>query len=339
MIQRLLIVGLGSIGKRHARIARNISPDAQIVVLRHRDCPGDPPPGVDHCVTTIEAAMEFGPQAAVIANPASHHLEVAVSLARVGVHLLVEKPISHNSRGVAELIDICDASGLILMTGYNLRHLASLRRFRDYLRAGRIGRVISVRAEVGQFLPSWRPGTDYRQSVSARADLGGGVLLELSHDIDYLLWMFGDVEWVNATLHRGGSLEINVDDIAHLMIGFAPMGAAAPVIAALSMDFVRHDWTRTCTAIGEAGSIRWDGVEGSVEVFDRDGVSWELLFQESNERDATFIAEWREFVRCIETGDRPTVSGHDGLAALRVVEAAWRSSEGGSVVQCGAPGS
>src|SRR5882762_6465801 len=218
MLERLLIVGLGSIGRRHARLARDLVPNLQIVALRHRDRPDAGEPGIDHCVSSLAEALRFCPQAAVVANPASHHLEVAMDLARAGVHLLVEKPISNATCGVAELIEECRVRRLTLMIGYNLRFLPSLMRFRELVEGRRVGRVLSARAEVGQFLPSWRPGSDYRQTVSARTELGGGVLLELSHEIDYLRWLFGEVEWVSAVERRQSALEIDVEDTAHLVL-------------------------------------------------------------------------------------------------------------------------
>jgi len=154
MVERLLIVGLGSIGARHARLARELLPGVQLVVLRHRGCPEKNAPGVDYCVTGMDEALSYRPQAAVIANPATHHLETALPLARAGVHLLVEKPISGATQGVAELIELCRTQGVTLMTGYNLRFLPSLRRFRELLEEKRVGRVLSVRAEIGQFLPA-----------------------------------------------------------------------------------------------------------------------------------------------------------------------------------------
>ena len=336
MIERLLIVGLGSIGTRHARIAREVAPRAQIVALRHRSC-SDPAPGVDRCVTSLNDALELLPQAAVIASPASHHLRVALPLAEAGVHLLIEKPISSTLQGVAELLDVCRVRRLTLMTGYNLRYLPSLRRFRLLLQEGRVGRVLSVRAEVGQFLPSWRPGVDYRQTVSAKASLGGGVLLELSHEVDYLRWLLGEVEWVSAIQSRQSGLEIDVDDTAHLVMGFVSHASGSPVVAAVNMDFVRHDTTRTCTAIGETGSLRWNAIAGTVEVFEQGGESWTTLFTDKSERDASYLAEWRDFLSSVATGDPPMVSGHDGMAVIRLIEAARRSSETGSVVSLGPP--
>ena len=333
MLERLLVVGLGSIGVRHVRIVRELVPGVQIIALRHQDHSDTNGASIDHCVASVSEALKLLPQAAVIANPASHHLEIAVPLAKAGLHLLVEKPISSSAKGVSELIEACATQGVTLMTGYNLRFSPSLQRFRGLLQEKRVGSVLSVRAEVGQFLPSWRPGVDYRKTVSAKAALGGGVLLELSHEIDYLRWLFGEIEWVSAIQRKQGSLEIDVEDTAHLFLGFAPKPGASSIVAALSMDCLRHDTTRTCTAIGETGSLRWNAVTGSVEIFEQGGEAWEILFGPEGNRDESYVAEWQHFLSCISDGTPPGVSGHDGLSVLRVIEGARQSSKVGSVVQ------
>ena len=114
---------------------------------------------------------------AVIASPAPFHLATGQALAEVGVHLLIEKPLSASLDGVTQLLETCQKLGTVLLTGYNLRFLPSLQRFRDLLDESVIGKVLSVRCEIGQDLRSWRPDSDYRQGVSARRDLGGGALL------------------------------------------------------------------------------------------------------------------------------------------------------------------
>src|SRR3990172_8248650 len=332
MLERLLIVGLGSIGTRHARLVRELVPNVQIVVLRHRSCQEMDEPSIDYCVTSLDEALKFSPQAAVIANPASHHLDVALALAQVGVHLLVEKPISHTTQGVSDLIDVCRAQDVILMTGYNLRFAPSLQHLRELLEEKRGGRVLSVRAEIGQFLPSWRPDSDYRQTVSAKATLGGGVLLELSHEIDYLRWLFGEVKWVSAIQRKQSDLEIDVEDTAHLILGFAHETDEVPVIATLNMDFIRHDTIRTCTVIGETGSLRWNALAGTVEIFRQGDNAWQFLFTHQQQRDDSYLAEWRHFLACITKRATPVNSGHDGLAVLQIVEAARQSSTTGVVV-------
>jgi predicted dehydrogenase len=331
MLERLLVVGLGSIGRRHVRLARSLVPDSQIAVLRHRSCYDVDHPGIDLCFTSLAAALEFRPQAAVIATPASHHLEVALVLARAGVHLLVEKPVADTTVGVSELIEICRARGITLMIGYNLRFLPTLVRLRELVEEGRVGRPLSVRVEVGQFLPSWRPGTDYRQTVSANAALGGGVLLELSHEIDYLRWLFGEVQRVSAVQHKLSGLEIDVEDTAHLVLEFADEREASPLIAAVNMDLIRHDVTRSCTVIGETGSLRWDAVAGTIEVFEQGADAWRSLLVHPNQKDESYLAEWRHFLKCVADGGTPLISGYDGLAVLRIIEAARLSSKTGSI--------
>ena len=332
MLERILIVGLGSIGKRHVQLARKLMPDVQIAVLRHKNCQGLTDIGIDYCYTNLDEALQFRPQAAMIANPATHHLQAALSLAQAGVHLLIEKPIAATSQGVAELIETCRSRNSILMVGYNLRFLPSLQKFRELLEERRIGRILSVRAEIGQFLPSWRPDSDYRQSVSAKAALGGGVLLELSHEIDYLRWLFGEVEWVSAILRKQSSLEVDVEDTAHLTMGFAYAPGATPVVAALNMDFIRHDTTRTCTVIGETGTLRWNALAGTVELFEQGKNVWQALFTYLPQRDESYLTEWQQFLGCIVDGTPPFISGDDGLAVLRIIDGARKSSATGCIV-------
>jgi predicted dehydrogenase len=333
MLERVLIVGLGSIGRRHARLVRSLIPGIRIGVLRHAGCDDVNEIGIDQCFSNLPAALGFCPQAAVIASPSSHHVETASALAIAGVHLLIEKPISNNTAGVARLIEECGSRKLTLMTGYNLRFQESLRQFRELIAQRRVGHVLSARAEVGQFLPTWRPGSDYRQTVSAQAALGGGVLLEASHEIDYLRWLFGEVDWVSAVLRKQSSLEVDVEDTAHLVLGFAGGTHKAPVVAALSMDFIRHDRTRSCTVIGETGSLRWDALTGKVDVFDEGTDAWRCLFAHPNPRDESYLREWHHFLQCVTNGDAPLVSGSDGLAVLRIIEAAQLSSNTGSIAR------
>lgn len=329
MTDRVLIVGLGSIGKRHARVVKQLRPAWEIIALR-RQAEVELSEGVTHCVTSLDEALRLQPNIAVIANPASHHIATALPLAEAGVHLLVEKPLSSMAQDIPPLLDACRRHGVILMTAYNMRFLSSLQRFRQLIREGRVGRVLSVRAEVGQYLPSWRPGNDYRTNVSAQAALGGGALLELSHEIDFLRWIFGEIVWVNAALLRQSALEIDVEDTAHLMLGFGDQAGGAPLVASVDIDFIRHDTTRNCTAIGEAGSLRWDARGGKVEFYAAGGTDWELLDELPAQRDDSYLAEWRHFLECVENGATPMITGEDGLAVLRVIDAARDSSATGA---------
>lgn len=318
-------------GKRHLRIAREQFPNAEIHVLGH-GAASEIPEFSSGYMTTLEEAIQYAPQIAVIANPSTFHILIAQALAKMGTHLLIEKPISSAVDGVFELIETCKEHDCVLQVGYNLRYSPSLQKFRELLQAGLVGESLSVRCEVGQYLPNWRPETDYRLGVSANKDLGGGVLLELSHELDYLQWIFGDVDWVRATLTRQSSLEINVEDSAHLTLGFKFETGQHQLIGTLNMDFIRHDQTRSCTAIGSKGSLRWDGIAGEVSVFEEDASSWKNLFTHTPLRDETYLSEWQEFVNCVNSGIAPSATGQDGLRVLEVVESARNSASTGAQV-------
>lgn len=332
LIERVLIAGIGSIGTRHLRLGRELLPNADIRVLRHQESTAIPE-YADGCFSSLDQAIDFAPQLAVIASPAPFHTATAQALAQAGTHLLVEKPLSASLDGLRQLLETCKKQGTVLLTGYNLRFLPSLRRFRDLLNEKLVGSVISVRCDAGQYLPSWRPGADYRQGVSARRELGGGALLELSHELDYLRWIFGEVVWVKATLCRQSGLEIDVEDTAHLILGFASGADGRQLVGTANLDFVRHDTTRLCTAIGEKGSLRWNGLTGVVDWFQAGGNEWQELFRHQHQRDDSYLAEWRHFLQCANELQTPAVSGEDGLQVLQLVEAARKASESGTQVQ------
>lgn len=329
LINRILVVSLGSAGTRHLRLAREHFPNAEIKVLRHQ-VQSVIPEFSDGCFSTLEEAIEFAPQMAIVANPATLHIRVAHALAQVGAHLLVEKPLSSSLEGVDSLIESCKENNSVLMIGYNLRFSPSLQRFRALLSEEIIGELFSVRCEVGQYLPSWRPKSDYRIGVSAKKELGGGVILELSHEIDFLRWIFGEVEWVRATLTRQSKLEIDVEDSAHLTMGFLPASREHQLIGTLNLDFIRHDQTRTCTVIGEKGTLRWNGMTGELDLFEMGATSWKKLYEHAPQNDETYTAEWQDFVDSIHEKRVPFVTGEDGKRVLQIIEAARISATTGA---------
>lgn len=328
MIDRILIVGLGSIGRRHLSLAREQFPNSDIRILRH-EVHTKVPPHANGCFSKLEEALAFLTQLAVIASPAPFHATVAQAMANVGCNLLIEKPLADNWRAATPLVEQAETCKQVFLLGYNLRYMPSLQRFRQAYSDGLIGRALSVRCEIGQYLPSWRPDNDYRKSVSARRELGGGVLLELSHELDYLCWFFGEVRWVRATLARQSELDIDVEDTAHLTLGFTERDS--PLIAALTLDFIRHDTTRQCTIIGETGSLRWNAISGNVEHYPAGAFAWQSLYVQVPERNQSYLAEWQHLIACIKGQAKPFVTLHDGLHILKAIEAAHHSSSAAGV--------
>jgi predicted dehydrogenase len=317
--ERILIVGYGSIGQRHLRIVRALHPSASIAILRQQSG-SQVPDGANYCFYNIEDALKFCPDVALIASPATHHLAVAIPLAANGVHMLIEKPISDVSCYVSDFLEKGMRSNSVIAVGYNLRHSLSLKKFKEMLLQNIVGVPWSVRSEVGQFLPSWRPLSDYKKSVSSQKKLGGGVLLELSHEIDYLQWIFGDIDWVQSVLTRQSNLEIDVEDSAHIIIGFHKNAGEHALIGTINMDFIRRDATRICTVIGEIGSLRWDGIRGIVQRYDDREMGWVDVYSNQGGKDDPYIFQWQEFLSLIRGHSGACASGLDGLKVVEVVE-------------------
>jgi len=331
-LSRILIVGKGSMGLQHLQISRQLYPGAEIKILVHQK-PQEEVKLSDGYLETIGEVNKFAPEIAIIANPATLHLEIAQKLAEAGVHLLIEKPISTSTVGVVELIKTCKENKVVLMTGYNLRFSPSLTHFHKLIKKRIVGKTLSVSCEVGQYLPDWRPNKDYRMTVSANHRLGGGVLLELSHEIDYLRWIFGDINWVRATLSKQSSLEIDVEDSAHLILGFEPSSDGNQLIANLNLDFIRHDRTRSCTVIGDKGTLRWNGLIGTVDAYMQNSEKWEVLYSSKPDTEETLLLEWENFHRSIKQKRHPLVTGTDGLRVLEIIEASHKSAATGAQVE------
>lgn len=330
MEMRALIIGLGSIGRRHLSNLNSLGVASEIVILRRpasRDQPIEARSG--RVIFDLVEAIRLKPDIALITGPTSSHVELALALAREGVHLFIEKPLSNSLDNVDDLIAECRTRSLTLMVGYNFRFYRPLQLVKEALLAGQIGRVLTVRADVGQFLPDWRPNSDYRAGVTGRSSLGGGVVLELSHELDYVCWLAGEPESVFARISKLSELEIDVEDTAQ--ISFRITGGS---LASIHMDMVDRAAHRSCRIVGTQGTIHWNGLTHQVRLFSEETSEWKDLHPAADlDRNEMYASELRHFIECVESGRRPLVTGEDGRRVLEIALAAKRSSLEGRVIE------
>jgi predicted dehydrogenase len=326
---RVLLVGLGSIGRRHLSNLKQIDPALQIMVWHQHTRSVDVPAGADRVVDNLKAALASRPDVALIAGPAVTHIETGLALARAGVHLFIEKPLSHDLQHVETLIAECHQRNLVLMVGYNLRFCEPLQIMQQAASAGRIGRIVGLRAEVGQYLPDWRAGSDYRQGVSAQRELGGGAILELSHELDYAGWLMGEVKAVSAQADRVGDLEVDVEDLAEITLRFQ-----SGAIGNVHVDMLQRSATRTCRLIGIDGTLIWDAISNQVRLFEAKINAWiDLHPAITIDRNAMYIAELKHFFECVANRTRPLISGEDGRRVVQIALAAKQSASGQRVIE------
>jgi predicted dehydrogenase len=331
VVMRILIAGLGSIGFRHLKNVKIVEPTAHITVWHLHSKPGSEEQTrglADAVVYRLEDALDSRPQVAFITGPASCHVESALPMAESGAHLFIEKPLSNVMEGVDELLRACRERRLILMVGYNFRFHRPLQAMREALVEGRIGQPLALRAEVGQFLPDWRPDSDYRQSASARHVLGGGAVLELSHELDYSRWLVGEVGGVVAQVRKVSNLEIDVEDLAEIILKFRN-----GTIGSVHLDMVQRAPTRSCRVVGTEGTLSWDWADRRVRCYTAQRGGWVDLFAEEDpDRNAMYLEELRHFFACVKSQEPPAVTGEDGRRVLEIALAVKESARTGQVV-------
>ena len=319
---RFVVIGTGSIGQRHCR---------NLAALGHEVLAWDPDAdrrrqaaaiaGVAARASLAEA-LGAKPDAALVCAPPTLHVSLAREALGAGAHLFVEKPIAPASDEVPALIEDAARRGKLLVVGFNLRFLPSLRRVRALLEAGRAGRVLAARAEFGGYLPDWRPGRDYRDSYAVSAALGGGILLDAIHELDYLGWLFGEAAEVFTTAAHVSDLAGDTEDLAEVTVRFA-----SGVLAHVHLDYLQRAYRRNLQVIGAAGVIVWDYPTHSVTVHGPDGPpDVEDVRAGEGATNDMYVEEMRHFIRCVEGRESPLVDGREALRSLRLVEAAKVSS-------------
>ena len=320
-VDSLLVIGAGSVGSRHLMNAA--AAGVKDLMVLHNGMQRRPLPQDVRVETDLNHALSRKPHAVVVANPTSLHIDYALAAARAGCHLLIEKPLSHAPRGIDELRKEVTNQGLAAMVGYQYRFHPSLRQVKSWLLERAIGEIVSANVTWGEYLPDWQPWRDYRTSYSARASLGGGVLLTLSHPIDYLRWLLGEVVSVSAMTAMRSGLNIDVEDTAlvHLEFGNGAM-------ASLSLNYVQRPTQHNFTIVGREGVICWDNADG-LAVLEVNGKRSEAAVPEQFERNALFIAELNHFFDCAAGRNRPTCSLEDGERTLAVCLAAKESARSG----------
>jgi predicted dehydrogenase len=340
---RILIVGLGAIGQRHARnLRRLLGADADLLALRRRgggaalsDALG-PDPGVlpeesldIRVLHDMDSALAERPDAVIVSDPTSMHLASASAALDSGLPMLIEKPLSHSWEGIPEFLEQVSRSGVVALVGYQLRFHPLLERARSLVGEGELGSVISASATYGEYLPGWHPYEDYRKGYAARRDLGGGVVLTQIHDIDYLGWILG---WPRHVYSVGGhlsGLEVDVDDTAVSLWPCDIQGRAVPV--QLRQDYVRRQPCRGLELVLDEGMLDLDLLAHRLRVVRSDGVCVVDETLDGYDRNDMFLAEMRHFLACVDGREQPLVPPVEAARSLAVALAALRSQASGIV--------
>jgi predicted dehydrogenase len=320
---RGLIIGLGSIGSRHLENLARQRPGMELAVLRRPESPPLPPAANEvRVIHTLEPDLASRTNFAIIATPPRLHLAALVLLLRAGVACYIEKPLVADDGQLTELRGVLRQLKTLPSTavGCNLRHLPSLRRLQALVLQGAVGTVVRVLLTAGQWLPDWRPGRDYRQGYGAQRDQGGGVILDLVHEIDQARWHFGEFTTVRAVAGKYSSLKIDSEDTACILLG-RPEG---PVVS-VNLDYVSRRPVRRYEIVGDRGSLIWDLGAQRLDLVTAGGLENIDCGPGGFDVAATYVSAMAEFLDCVE--GRRAASSQDIFDGMRSTELALKARE------------
>ena len=326
---KFLIAGFGSIGRRHFRNLVSLGEEDILFLRSHRGNLPDEEIGDFPIYTDLKSALAQYPDAVIISNPSSLHLEVAIPSAESCCDILVEKPLANSMDKVPQFVEAVRENDSKVLVGFQFRYHPGLIRIQNLLAEGAIGRILSVRAHWGEYLPDWHPWEDYRSSYSAKEDLGGGVTLTLCHPLDYLRWLIGEVEALWAFTGRLGDLDLEVEDTAEIGLRFSN-GA----YGSLHLSYNQKPTSHHLEMVGTAGTIRWDNHSGITRLYQSKVGDWlEMRPPDRFERNDLFLAQMRHFLAVVRGEVEPACSLEDGIKALELALAAKISSASGQMVE------
>jgi predicted dehydrogenase len=316
------VIGMGSIAKRHLKNLRFLYPDADIYAVSSSGRNLDLPEGAN-AVVSLEELIRLKPNYVIIASPAPYHTGAARLLLENKVPVLIEKPLASDSEDATKFLELCSAESYPpVAVGYCLRFLPSALAVKAFLETGSLGTVYNVSSVVGQYLPGWRSDKNYKDSVSAKKELGGGALLELSHELDYLMWLFGSVTLQHSWLRTTAELGLEVEEIADLVLT-----TESGIHISVHLDFIQKSTQRKCELIGEKGRLVWDLLANTVTFID--ATTTKVIYSdEQYDKNTMYLDMLRTFSVAENQGMQELATINSSLKVVQLIDAAKKTNKG-----------
>jgi len=305
------IIGFGSISKKHIQTLSEMLPKTKFIVKTAQIISEtDPINELDIQFTSkFETFLSAKQDITIIATAATNHKKDFQKIVSSFENILIEKPIASCMEDAKEIKRLSEKLNKNVSIGYNLRHTAGAQKVRALIKNSDIGEPISFSMTVGQCIEAWRPDRDYRFTVSAQKSLGGGVLRELSHELDLALLFFGQPSVLESKLYKAVYKDLDVEDTAQIRAKFSGL---SDIIGTINMDFTRPKKVRNVIVNFSAGSIHWDLLDGKIvketqskteillDTPDDINNSYKKMFQSIISRDKSHLCNIDEAIATIQ---------------------------------------
>ena len=320
-MKKILVVGYGSIGKRHIENLLSIS-NLEIIVCTKRN---DVKKLKKHAKVyrTLKQCLKEKPDMGIISNETSLHVTTAIKLANEGLDLFLEKPLSNSLKDVEKLRTIIKKKKLITQMGCNLRFHPCIKKIKSMIEQQKIGKIISAQVQTCSYLPDYHPGENYRKGYAARKDLGGGIILTQIHEIDYMYWLFQEVESVISMSGKFSDLDVDVEDYAACLLKFRNK-----IIGELHMDYFQRPNFKSCQIRGTKGEINWDSDNNCVNIYNMNKKRWKREMEVKNYQiNFSYVEQLKHFLQCVKQRKKTINDLEQGIVTLKIVLAIKKASK------------
>lgn len=300
----VLIIGLGSIAHKHIQALQQIQPDVRIFALRssaNAECVK----GVENILSIEKLAHQ--PDFAIISTPTYLHLESINQCMKLGIPLMIEKPLLHELQPALNFEPVLATQNITTYIACNLRFHPLIVFLKSYITEHQ-PRINEVNVYCGSYLPDWRPGKDFRTMYSANPEMGGGVHIDLIHEIDYVYWLWGKPAETISFSRNVSSLQIEAKDFAAYHFLYPQFTAN------ITLNYYRKDLKRQIEIVFDHETWMADLVK--CEIVTNTG---QVIFSNRQYNIFhTYLEQMKYFIHCIKENREPMNAYHEALEVLSI---------------------
>jgi predicted dehydrogenase len=322
--QSILIIGFGSIGKRHTNNLLSLTKSNLIIYTNRKNIKKTELVNHSKNKNRIKILNDFKkclnekPKICFICNETNLHIDYAMKLAKENMDIFVEKPLSHSMKNISSLQSMMQKNKKILMVGCNFRFYPPIQKIKQLISKKFIGNIISVQSENNSFLPDWHPSEDYSKNYAAKDSKGGGVTLTQIHELDFLTWIFGNQKKIHSLVGKFSNLKITSDDLSVSIIELKNK-----IIIELHLDYFSRPFYKRIKIRGTNGIIYWNSKQNSIKTFDNNKQKWSIITVSNNYSlnkkyvNRMYIDELKYFLDHVSSRKQPMNNLNEAIPILK----------------------
>ena len=321
----ILIIGFGSIGRRHTNNLLSLTKSNLIIYTNRKNIKKTEFINYSKnknrikILDDIKLCLDENPKLCFICNETSLHMNLAIKLAKEKMDIFIEKPLSHSIKNIPSLQSIVQKNKKILMVGCNFRFYPPIQKIKQLISSKFLGNIISVQCENNSYLPDWHPSEDYRSNYAAKDSKGGGVTLTQIHELDFLIWIFGSYKKIHSLVGKFSNLDISADDLSASVIELKNK-----IIIELHLDYFSRPFYKRIKIRGTKGTLYWNSKQNSLKIFDNKKQHWSIISIPNNYSltknsvNQMYIDELKYFLEHINSRKQPMNNLSEAVPILKI---------------------